>query len=170
MSNRQQDLLRRDADIALRTVEPRQKALVARRVGSFPIGLFAHRTYLECHGTPERLGDLSSHRLIGFDRDDLSYRSVGGLAAQLKREDFGFRCDSDLAQLAAARAGIGIAGCNTFVAGRPPGLVRVLEQEVAFKLDLWVVMHEDLKTTLRVRLLFDHLCARLSVLLKGQQG
>src|SRR5580704_316405 len=67
LSNRQEDLLRRDADIAVRMARPRQEALVARHVGDVTLGLFAHQRYLAAHGTPTSLAD-AAHSAIGFDR------------------------------------------------------------------------------------------------------
>src|SRR5579862_1952257 len=68
LANRQEDLLRREADIAVRMVRPTQNALLARRVGAVRLGLFAHRRYVEAHGKPLRLDDPAIAG-IGFDRD-----------------------------------------------------------------------------------------------------
>jgi len=157
LDNRNQDLLRRDADVAIRMVRPTQSALVARRIGDIRIGLYAHRDYVATFGTPKSIADLAAHCMIGFDRNDRSFRSVGSFARQVTRESFGFRCDSDPAQLAALKAGVGIAGCQVNLAVQVPELVRVLPGMVRFSLEMWIAMHEDLKATRRVRLLFDHL-------------
>jgi len=166
LTNRNEDLSRRDADIAVRMVRPTQTALVARRIGETHIGLFAHRGYLARFGTPISLDELGRHRLIGFDRDDRAFRSLGDLASSLPRESFGFRCDSDFAQLAALRAGVGIGGCQENIALRSPELTRVLPREIAFTLEIWLVMHEDIKATPRVRALFEHLAAGLTDFVK----
>ena len=166
LTNRNEDLSRRDADIAVRMVRPTQTALVARRIGETHIGLFAHRGYLARFGTPISLDELGRHRLIGFDRDDRAFRSLGDLASSLPRESFGFRCDSDFAQLAALRAGVGIGGCQENIALRSPELMRVLPREIAFTLEIWLVMHEDIKATPRVRALFEHLAAGLTDFVK----
>ncbi len=167
LSNRNQDMLRREADIAVRMARPTQQALVARRLGAIKIGLFAHRRYAEAHGLPATREDLLRHCWIGFDSDDHSFRSVGGASASIRREMFGFRCDSDLGQLAALRAGVGIGGCQANVARRDPDLVPVLAGELMFELEMWLAMHESLKTTRRVRLLFDHLAEALLDYVKG---
>jgi DNA-binding transcriptional LysR family regulator len=143
-----------------------QSALVARRIGETHIGLYAHRVYLARFGTPTSLDELGRHRLIGYDRDDRGFRSVGAFASSLSRESFGFRCDSDFAQLAALRAGVGIGGCQENIALRSPELTRVLPREVAFTLEIWLVMHEDTKATPRVRTLFEHLAAGLTNFVK----
>ena len=67
-SNSIDDLLRRDADIAVRNVEPVQQSLVARRLQPIELGLFAHPRYLDARGVPESLDDLATHDIIGFDR------------------------------------------------------------------------------------------------------
>jgi DNA-binding transcriptional LysR family regulator len=168
LTNRNEDLARRDADIAVRMVRPTQSGLVARKIGASRIGLYAHRDYLARFGQPRSLADLAGHCVIGFDRDNSSFRGVGDFAGRLRREDFGFRCDNDLAQLAALRAGIGIGGCQENIARRMPELVAVLPNAIPYALDVWLVMHEDLKATRRVRLLFDHLAAGLARYVRGR--
>lgn len=157
LSNQNEDLLRRDADIAIRMVRPAQKSLVAQRIGHVTIGLYAHETYVAAFGAPTNMDELAGHCVIGFDRDDRSYRSIGPGARALSRDQFSFRCDNDPAQLAALRAGIGIGGCQIKIAARTPQLVRILGHEIDFKLDMWLAMHEDSKGTRRIRLLFEYL-------------
>jgi DNA-binding transcriptional LysR family regulator len=168
ISNRAQDLLRRDADIAVRMARPKQEALIARRIGAVPLGLYAHRTYIRAHGLPATLAELETHhRLIGFDRDEHSYRSLKGIPEWLKRQHFGFRADNDLAQIAALRAGVGIGGCQRPIAARDSNLVPVLPREIAFKLEMWLAMHESSKATRRIRLLYDHLAEGLARYLRS---
>jgi DNA-binding transcriptional LysR family regulator len=169
LTNRNEDLARRDADIAVRMVRPTQSGLVARRIGSSRIRLYAHRDYLARFGEPRSLADLANHCVIGFDRDDRSFRGAGDFAQRLTREDFGFRSDSDLAQLAALRAGAGIGGCQENIARRTPELVAVLPNAIQYGLEVWLVMHEGLKGTRRVRLLFDHLAMGLTDYVKGRR-
>ena len=166
LSNRNEDLLRRDADIAVRMVRPRQKSLVARRIGKSAIGFYAHRNYAEKYGLPKAIAELGKHCLIGFDRDDLALRSLGKLPQPVTREHFGFRCDSDLAQFAALKAGVGIGGCQHNIARRVPELVPVLAKVIRFELEVWLAMHEDMRSTGRVRVLFDHLATGLSAFVR----
>jgi DNA-binding transcriptional LysR family regulator len=168
LTNRNQDLARGDADIAVRMVRPTQSGLVARRIGSTRIRLYAHRDYLARFGEPRSFADLKHHCVIGFDRDNRSFRFAGALAKSLTREDFGFRCDSDLAQLAALMAGVGIGGCQDGIARRMPELVPVLPNAFQMALDVWLVMHRDLKSEPRVRLMFDWLAAGLADYVKGR--
>jgi DNA-binding transcriptional LysR family regulator len=168
LTNRTEDLARRDADIAVRMVRPTQSGLIARRIGASRIGLYAHRDYLARFGAPRSLADLRSHCVIGFDRDSRTFRSVGEFAANLTRDDFGFRCDNDLAQLAALRAGSGIGGCQDNIARRTPELLAVLPDAIHYALDVWLVMHANLKATRRARLLFDYLASGLTDYVKGR--
>jgi DNA-binding transcriptional LysR family regulator len=168
LSNRNQDLLKRDADIAIRMVRPQQAALVSRRIGQVKIGLYAHRAYLKARGIPQSEGDLAQHAVVGWDRDSSAFRNVGGPISLLSREFFSFRCDSDLALLAALRAGVGIGGCQKAIARRDPALVPVLEDRVSFSLEMWLAMHEDLRGSRRVKLLFDHLAKGLSTYIAAQ--
>ncbi len=166
LTNRNQDLARGDSDIAVRMVRPTQSGLVARRIGHTRIRLYAHRDYLERFGEPRSLADLKHHCLIGFDRDNHSFRSVGSFAKSLTREDFG--CDSGAAQLAALRAGVGIGGCQDLIARRTPELAPVLPNTFQLTLEVWLVMHRDLKAAPRVRLLFDWLALGLTNYVRGR--
>jgi DNA-binding transcriptional LysR family regulator len=157
LSNRPENLLRRDADIAVRMFRPEQEALIAKQVGRIKIGFYAHRDYAETYGLPQSLEALQAHALIGFDKIPFSRVALNQLAILSARETFSFRCDNDLAQLAALRAGIGIGGCQTGIARRNPALIPVLHDSFLITLDTWLVMHEDLRSSARVRLLFDHL-------------
>ncbi len=155
LSNRSEDLLRRDSDIAVRMVKPTQRALFAKKVGILHLGFHAHPHYLKTHGTPRTLEDLRQHPLIGFDRQ-ASVRRLPATDIPLSRELFAYRCDSDLGQYAALRAGFGIGVCQVAL-GKRDGLVPVLPGALDFDLGVWIVMHEDLKSSRRVRLMFDHL-------------
>ena len=74
---------------------------------------------------------------------------------------FSLRTDSDLAQLAALRAGYGVGVCQIGIARRDPQLVRLLPEAFAVPLETWLVMHEDLRASVRVRRTFDHLAKGL---------
>lgn len=158
LSSRTEDLLRREADIAVRMTRPTQGAVVARRIGRLRLGLYAHRSYLQAHGEPRTLKE-AGHAAIGFDRNVEVARQLG--ETRFSRNDFAFRADEDLAQLAALRSGFGIGACHVPLARRDPNLVPVLEGEFDHGFEVWVAMHEDLKTTRRMRLMFDALAEGL---------
>lgn len=161
-TNRVQDLLQREADIAVRMSAPEQGRLVARYVGAVEIGLYARDDYLARYGTPERAADLAGHALIGFDEETPFLRQARqDLPFVWSREVFSFRSDSDLAQLALIRSGAGIGACQTGIARRDECLVRIWPQWASFQLGTWVVMHEGLRTSLGCRETFKALVAGL---------
>jgi DNA-binding transcriptional LysR family regulator len=162
LSNQIADLLRRDADIAVRMVRPQQKALLAKRVGKVALGFYAQRRYLERCGYPDRLEDLADHALIGFDRIPPSADLLKAAPVPVTRELFAFRCDNDLAQLAALRAGFGIGICQSGIARRDPNLLPLFSRRFKVELEIWIVMHNDLRRNARMRALFDYLAVRLA--------
>jgi DNA-binding transcriptional LysR family regulator len=169
LSNRTQDLLQRDADIAVRMVRPTQTGLVARQLGHAAIGFYAHQSYLLAKGRPKTLADLAKMRLIGYDRNPVPIEVIAQAEFFRSRESFSLRTDSDLAQLAAIRAGYGVGACQIGIARRDSNLERVLRKEFALPLETWLVMHEDLSSSPRVRKLFDHLGKGLKVYLASSR-
>lgn len=162
LSNRVQDLLRRDADIAVRMVEPAQDSLLVRRLGVIRLGLFAHRRYIGRCGMPGDVAALSGHALIGPDQDTPLVRSARQALPWLEQVRFTLKTDSDLAALAAIRAGYGIGICQTGIAARDTDLLPVLPGLLdPLPLPVFLVMHEDLKATPRCRAAFDLLAAGL---------
>lgn len=157
LSNRVQDLLKREADVAVRMVRPAQTQLVARRVGNIELGLHAHRDYLAIHGTPRNLQSLWEHAIIGYDRPTAFVREASKGFPGYTREALSIRTDSDLAQLALIRAAAGIGVCQVELARRNDKLVRLLPKLLALHLETWVTMHENLRNSAGCRAVFDAL-------------
>ena len=170
LSNRTEDLLRREADIAVRMVRPAQAALVARHIGEVTLGLHAHRGYIAAHGRPRTIEELARHTVIGFDRESPVVHSLQGMGLTLTRDLFALRSDSDLAQLAAIRAGFGIGACQIGIARRDDQLEHLLPESFVFKLGIWIAMHGNLRTSRRMRLMFDHLAAGLADYVASSRG
>ncbi|HZZ70397.1 MAG TPA: LysR family transcriptional regulator [Phenylobacterium sp.] len=169
LSNINDDLSRREADIAVRMTPPSQSSLIAKKVGEVTLGFFASAEYLERHGAPETLADLKDHTVVGFDSAARGMRDVPGLNMPVSREVFTFRSDSDLAQLAAVRAGFGIGVAQTGL-GRRHGLVRVMPEFDFFHLGCWIVMHENLRGSRRMRLMFDHLVEHMGAYVRESRA
>lgn len=161
LSNRHDNLLRRDADIAVRMGRPTQAALLARRIGEVSLGFFAHKDLIARRGMPGSLEELRRHDLIGFDRDDFSTRAVVKGDMAVDRGWFSFRADSDVAQMAAVRAGLGIGVMQIGIARRTRHLVPVMADAFSFKLEVWLAMHEDHREDGPVRLVYDGLARQL---------
>jgi DNA-binding transcriptional LysR family regulator len=162
LSNTNEDLLRREADVAVRMANPTQGALIAKRVGAVKLGVFASEAYLAHHALPRSPAELlRGHAIIGKDRDTTFFAALAAAGLPLKRKDFALRTDSDAAYIAAIRAGIGVGICQVPLAAGPPPLRRMLPK-LGFELPVWVVTHEDLRSSRRVSLVFEHLVAALA--------
>jgi len=157
LTSRVQDLLRREADIAVRMTPPRQESLVARRIGAVELGLYARQEYLERRGTPRNSSELAQHTIIGFDQMTAFMRSFSKSSPVFSRDLFSLRTDNDLAQLALIRAGAGIGLCQVPVAKRSEGLLRILPRQVSLPLETWITMHEDLRARPGCRVAFEAL-------------
>lgn len=166
-SNQLQDLLRREADIAVRMTPPEQGQLIARHVGAVELGLHARPDYLDRHGRPASWAELRRHTLIGYDTETPFIRAGAKRLGGLGREDFALRSDSDLALLALLRAGAGIGICQVALARRAPRLERVLAEQFAWPLETWIAMHEDLRQSAPCRAVFDALVAGLQAHVAG---
>ncbi|MFL6628551.1 MAG: LysR family transcriptional regulator [Vitreoscilla sp.] len=166
-SNKVENLLRRDADIAVRMAAPSQDALVARRVATIEVGLHAHRRYLERHGTPRTLAELAQHALIGWDTETAYIRRFQERFPQITRDTFAFRTDSDVAQLAAIRAGLGVGFCQARLAARDPDMVRLFRSAVSLHLETWIAMHADLRDSPRCAVTFAALVEGLAAYARG---
>ncbi|WP_340162176.1 LysR family transcriptional regulator [uncultured Hoeflea sp.] len=161
LSDALEDLLAQQVDIAVRMVEPTQGALVSRKIGGIPVGIFAHRRYLERYGCPETVEDLSRHRVIGFDRQLTYVRQAIKAYPVMAGISFSFRTDSNAAQLAMIRAAGGIGMCQVGLASHDPDLVELLPGQFDLQLQTYLVMHETLRTVPRCRVVFDALAEGL---------
>ena len=159
LSNTSANLLEQEVDVALRMTAPKQQALVARKVAKIPLGFYAHRRYIADHGMPATVNDLVNHDLIGPDRSSDDLIVVDRIFPDFRPERFVLRTDSHPAQLAAVRAGLGIAAVQVPAAEKSEDLVRVLANLEIAALETWIVIHEDLRNTPRVRAVTDHLAS-----------
>lgn len=160
LSNKNEDLNRRDADVAVRMSRPTQNSLVAKKVGELSLGFYATPDYIERHGLPADFDELASHTLIGFDREFPEMVNEMSIGRPITRDLFALRTDNHVAQLAALRSGFGIGTCQQQI-GERFGLVPVMPDAFSFKLDIWICMHETLRGSPRMRLMFDHLAKEL---------
>ena len=160
-SNELSNLLRREADIAVRMVRPEQSSLVARKLGTLSIGAYAHERYLRGAGMPREPADLLQHRLIGYANDAQIGRGLALLGLPLKQEDFAIRTDDQVAyrMLVEAGAGIGFLACYT--TRNQPELQRVLPQVATPTLPCWLAVHREIRGNKIVRRVYDFLAATI---------
>ena len=160
-SNGLSNLLRREADIAVRMVRPVQASLVARKLADIPIVAAAHTDYLARAGTPREPADLLRHRLIGFDRDDTMVRGFNQLGLPITREHFAVRTDSQVAYGQLLRHGVGIGFVARYNLMHWPGVVPLLPMLRIPPLPCWLAVHREIRGNALVRRVYDHLAEAL---------
>jgi DNA-binding transcriptional LysR family regulator len=152
-SNEVDNLLEREADIAVRMVRPSQQSLITKHVGDWPLGVYAHPDYLASVGGSVDAARLDRCRWIGEDR---STQLIDGFAAAgfaVDRGFFGLRCDNQIVTLQALRAGLGLGVAFVPLAERW-GLARVLPEVPVPGLPVWLTAHRELRASRRLRTVF----------------
>jgi DNA-binding transcriptional LysR family regulator len=160
-SNVVSNLLRREADIAVRMVRPDQATLVAKKIGAVKVGIYASRDYLARRGTPKQPMDLIGHDMIGYDKGEDIIRGFRAAGQTISREAFAFRTDDLIVQWQAARAGLGIGFFATYLARTDPNVLTLLPAMALPELPMWLTVHREIRTSQRIRAAFDFLAAAL---------
>jgi DNA-binding transcriptional LysR family regulator len=158
-SNQVSNLLRREADIALRMVQPEQSTLVVKRIAKITLGTYAHRDYLRRRGVPRQMADLPSHELVGTDKDEAILRGFAAWGFPVGREAFAFRTDDLIAYWEAVRAGLGIGFVADYLARTDSQLVPILPMIKIPPLPIWLTVHREIRTSRRIRAVYDFLAA-----------
>ena len=164
-SNDVSNLLRREADIAVRMVPPDQASLVIRRIGKVTLGAYAHRDYLRRRGTPRQPADLAGHDLVGLDRDDSILRGFADFGTPLAREHFAFRSDDLNVYWQAVRAGLGVGFVADYVARTDPEVQPLLPMLKIPPLPVWLAVHREIRTNRRIRAVYDFLAQGIAAAL-----
>jgi DNA-binding transcriptional LysR family regulator len=161
-SNRPTDLLRREADIAVRNFESRDAELIVRKVADDHARPYATPECLRRLGRPRRWADLAEAPFVGFDRTELLVEGLRPFGLQLTRRNFPVQADSHLVHWALVRQGLGIGLITEAVGEAEPAVLRVLPEEPPLAFPIWLATHRELHTSVRVRLVFDLLADALS--------
>ncbi|HEY0919380.1 LysR family transcriptional regulator [Devosia sp.] len=156
-SDSAENLLLREADIAVRMFRPTQLELIARKLGEIPIVACAHESYLARRGAPQAAGDLLHHDLVGFDRSDLIIGTARRMGFELRRSDFVLRTDSQTAMWELLKAGLGIGFAQAGLVREAPGMQVVLPGFAVPPLEVWLATHRELFTSRRIRAIYDRL-------------
>ena len=164
-SNQITNLLRREADIAVRMLRPAQTSLIARKLGEVAICAAAHASYLARFGTPRKPQDLAKHRLIGYDRDDTIERGMARLGMPIAREHFAVRTDDQVAYGRLVASGAGIGFIARYNVPHLPGVVALLPQLAIPPLQCWLAVHREIRSNRLVRKVYDFLAEALPVAL-----
>jgi DNA-binding transcriptional LysR family regulator len=162
-----ENLLMREADIAVRMFRPTQLELVTRHLGDIPLVPVAHENYLARRGTPTTPDQLWNHDLLGFDRSDAVIRHARSLGFEVTRDNFPVRSDDQPHLWELLRAGLGIGFAQLNLARLTPGLV-VLPLDLAIPpLPIWLTTHRELFTSHRIRAIYDAVAEGLTAYIKG---
>lgn len=149
------NLLFREADIAVRMYRPRQLDMITRHVGDITLGLFASRSYIDRMGTPIVGEDLRHHDLVGYDTSDLIVRSMREAGLPAQRDWFKVRCDNQSAYWELVRAGCGIGFCQRHTALAEPDIVELLPGLAIPSLPVWLTAHEAMRHTPRITRIWE---------------
>jgi DNA-binding transcriptional LysR family regulator len=168
-SDSAENILLREADIAVRMFRPTQLELITRKLGEIPIVAAAHESYIAARGVPETVAALLEHDLIGFDRSDLIIEGSKAIGFNLSRDDFALRTDSQTAYWELCKAGLGIGFAQGGLVLDSPGMVRVLPTFEVPPLQVWLTTHRELFTSRRIRAIYDRLGEELTAYL-GRPG
>jgi DNA-binding transcriptional LysR family regulator len=156
-TNGLRDLRRREADIALRSVRPSAPDLFARKLGDETARLYAAASYLARHGEPRSAEDLAGAEFLGFDENEPFLDGLNALGLNLTGRNFPVLSGNHLVQWELVKQGVGIGVMATEVGDAEPLVRRVAPWLEPFRFELWLVAHRELKTSRRVRLVFDWL-------------
>jgi len=161
-SNQVSNLLRREADVAVRMVRPDQASLVAKKIGDVGLGAYAHRSYLARHSPLRQLTDLLEQDLIGSDTDPSILQGFTAVGFPVSREAFALRSDDFIVQWQAVRAGLGVGFCADYLARTDVDVVRVLPGLLKIPpLPMWLAVHREIRTNRRIRAVYDFLAEAL---------
>jgi DNA-binding transcriptional LysR family regulator len=142
------NLTKRDADVAIRPAKDPPETLIGRRIATIAFAIYASRHYLARH---RRTDDLAAHQWVGPD-DSLAGTSVAQwMRSELPESEITLRADSLLRLRQAARAGLGLAALPCYLGETSPDLVCVHRPIAAMQTALWILTHEDLRHTARIR-------------------
>ncbi|WP_417307637.1 LysR family transcriptional regulator [Devosia sp.] len=156
-SDTSENLLLREADIAVRMFRPTQLELITRHIGDIPIVACAHERYIARRGRPQSPDDLTAHDLIGFDRAELLISVAAQMGYKLARDDFALRSDSQTNMWELTKAGLGVGFAQLGLVRRTPGMVVLLGNFRPPPLEVWLTTHRELFTSRRIRAIYDRL-------------
>ncbi len=158
------NLLFREADIALRMYRPTQPDLITAHLCDIPMAIYAAHSYLTRRPNPITPDTILSHEFVGFDRSDLMLRMMAAQGIQARREDFPTRCDDQIVYWALVRAGLGLGGMQTIIGDADPSVTRAAPFLQLAPLPIWLTAPEALRHTPRIRRVFDALATHFRAL------
>lgn len=156
-SDTSENLLRREADIALRMYRPTQLDVISKHIANLDIGAYAAHDYVARRGIPDGIGDFRDHDVIGYDRSSLIIDGMRAAGLEVTPAFFAFRCDDQVVCWQMVLAGCGIGFGQFGIGDADPRVLRVSGEAPVASLPVWLTAHSELRTTARVRRVFDWL-------------
>ncbi len=157
------DLLRREADIAIRHIKPEQPELIARLVREATAYFYASETWIQIHGHPRTAEDAVNAAFVGSDRNGRYLAYLSQLGLSLSEQNFTCYADHTVAHWALVRQGMGIGAMMDEIGRETPGMVRVLDEVAPVRFPMWLVSHRELRTSRRIRVVFEALAEGLAI-------
>lgn len=164
MSDRYLDLKKGDADVALRSGDTDDAALLGRKIADSLWAVYASRNYIERFGRPERIEELPRHALLGFDDTLAKHRAAQWLAAVAPGIELSGRCNSVLGLVDSVKAGVGVAPLPVALGDAEPDLVRVIDVVPELTRAWRLLTTQELRRTPRVSAFFDFIVEEIETL------
>jgi DNA-binding transcriptional LysR family regulator len=161
-TNDLRDLRRREADIAVRNTRPSDAELIARKLRDDRGQLYATPDYLKRIGDPTASEGFSEAEFIGFPDRERMVEWLASLGFPLSARNFPVTSESHLAQWAMVKAGAGIGVITCAVGDAEPTVRRALPSLPDVVFPVWLTAHREVRTSRRVRIVFDHFAEALS--------
>jgi DNA-binding transcriptional LysR family regulator len=161
-SNAASDLMRREADIAIRNFRPTQGELIAKKLMDAPARLYAASSYLQCIGVPQSVEDLNQADFIGFDKTDRLLNAINALGLNLTQKNFPIITQNQIVQWELVKLGLGIGIMQADIGDKEPLVERALPTLEPITFPIWLTTHRELNTSRRVRMVFDLLATEIS--------
>jgi DNA-binding transcriptional LysR family regulator len=161
-SNSPRDLLRREADIAVRNFQSTAPELLTRKIAVRQARLYATPAYLARLGHPTTPAELARADFFGFDRTDVMIDGLRALGVELTRRNFPIVTENHLVQWEMAKLGLGICIVLDEVGDAEPRVRRVLPEAATLPVPIWLTAHRELQTSRRIRVVFDLLADGLA--------
>ena len=155
------DLMRREADIAIRNVRPEQPDLVARLVREARGRFYAASSYLNKRGRPKVITDLVQHDWVAFGDVGRNVEFANALGIPLTRDAYKTSSQSGIVAWEMARAGLGICPMDETMGDQTAGMERILE-DLKVDFPIWLVTHREVHTSPRIRLVYDILAEAIA--------
>jgi molybdate transport repressor ModE-like protein len=149
-SDQPENLLFRQADIALRMFRPESGDLTVQKLADLPLGLYAAKRYLARAGRPRNVEALMKLDFVGYDRSELMLQAMAKNGIAVSRDFFALRCDDQLVHWALVRAGCGVGGMQIGIARADREVERIAPFLALPPLPLWLVVPEALRHVPRI--------------------